>query len=667
VVTQVGFDISPHKYHPLQPSATRYYDRAVEMTSARSASPLGATVNGAGRPAPPQRVALVNMPFAAAQRPSIQCGLLKASLVREGHAVDVHYLNLELAVELGADVYARLADIRSDHLLGEWLFSVAAFGPRSDEEEYRRSFPSLAETCETIRYSFEDLCRLRNETLPAIVDRWAAATDWAAYDAVGFTSTFEQNVAALALARRLKERYPDVVTVFGGANYDGEMGPEYVRAFPWIDYAVVGEGDTALPAIVACLGRGDSAAGLPGVVARVGESVVKDGSAPLVRDLDGLPDPDYDEFFGALMKLGRENVLGDALPLLLFESARGCWWGEKHHCTFCGLNALGMAYRSKSPERVHAELRRQSARYQIVNFEAVDNIIDMRYLDELCKPLIDERYDYRLFYEVKSNLKRAQLRTLSQAGVGIIQPGIESLSTHILKLMRKGATMLQNVRVLKWGHYYGIKVAWNLLSGFPGETVEDYEEQERLIPKLWHLPPPVGGGPIWMERFSPYFTDSAFPVESLEPWSAYRFVYPQESVDLHKIAYFFDYTMGDVVPDEQLVGVRRAMNEWRDSWKQPSPPVLAYQRAPDWIQIVDRRRPDAPKAHAFQGVAAAVYDVCSDTDHSASRVLALLREDGIDAGAEDVEEALATFCDLDLMIGEDGSYLSLALPVNGNW
>ena len=31
--------------------------------------------------------------------------------------------------------------------------------------------------------------------------------------------------------------------VFGGANYDGEMGMEYFRAFPFIDYVVVGEGE----------------------------------------------------------------------------------------------------------------------------------------------------------------------------------------------------------------------------------------------------------------------------------------------------------------------------------------------------------------------------------------------------------------------------------------
>jgi ribosomal peptide maturation radical SAM protein 1 len=611
----------------------------------------------------PQQVALVNMPFAAAERPSIQCGLLKAGLVRAGHRVDVHYLNLELAVELGQALYRALADLRSDHLLGEWLFSVAAFGPRGDEEAYRRAHPSLAQTCEQLGRSFEDLCRLRDETLPAAVERWASAIRWDTYDVVGFTSTFEQNVASLALARRIKQRHPAVVIVFGGANYDGEMGPEYVRAFPWIDYGVVGEGDEALPALVARVARGERAVGLPGVAARVngGEVVVK-SHAPLVRDLDALPDPDYDEFFAALMRLGRERVLGEAVPLLLFESARGCWWGQKHHCTFCGLNALGMTYRSKSPERVHSELRRMSGRYQIVNFEAVDNILDMRYLDEICRPLIEEHVDYQLFYEVKANLKRPQLRTLARAGVGVIQPGIESLSTHVLRLMRKGTSMLQNVRVLKWAHYYGIKVSWNLLTGFPGEMREDYEEQARLIPLLAHLPPPAGGGPIWLERFSPYFTDASFPVEDVAPWEAYRFVYPEDSLDLRKIAYFFNYSMGDTVPPECIEDVMAAIGDWQERWKGPHRPMLVYQRAPDWIQVVDRRAPDAPKVYAFQGLEAAAYEACGDTDHTAARVAA-----DVGGDAEAVERALERFCELGLMVGEDSSYLSLALPVNGNW
>ena len=554
---------------------------------------------------PRQRVALVNMPFAGANRPSIQCGLLKAGLVREGHQVDVHYLNLELAAEIGEVSYRKLSELRWDHLLGEWLFSTAAFGPREDEEEYREAHPSMQETLKQLEVDFDELRRMRNEQFPQLIARWAGAIDWGAYGIVGFTSSFEQNVSSLALARQIKKKWPEVVIVFGGANFDGEMGPEYVRAFPWIDYAVVGEGDQALPALVDRIGRGESPLGVAGVAGRV-DGAIKNGSAPIIRDLDALPDPDYDDFFTALMRLGRQEVLGESQPLLLFESARGCWWGAKHHCTFCGLNTLGMAYRSKSPERLHAELRRQSARYQIANFEAVDNILDMRYLEALCRPLIEDRVDYSIFYEVKANLKREQLYTLSRAGISILQPGIESLSTHVLKLMRKGTTMLQNVRLMKWAHYYGIKVAWNLLTGFPGETLEDYEAQAELIPKLVHLPPPTGGGSIWMERFSPYFTEDSFPVSDVEPWKAYSSSIPgagrsEDRLLLTCWSLPLRRATGQSLPHSQAARVRTSSTRHGDRLA-PDP---AAPQSPRWKGGVEARDLGGPRCRARPPFAAA--------------------------------------------------------------
>ena len=163
-----------------------------------------------------------------------------------------------------------------------------------------------------------------------------------------------------------------------------------------------------------------------------------------------------------------------------------------------------------------------------------------------------------------------------------------------------------------------------------------------------------------MERFSPYFTEDSFPVSDVEPWKAYSYVYPPE-LDVRKIAYFFTYTMGDVVPEKSLDGVHQAMGLWQKRWDSPKRPVLVYQRAPDWIQIVDQRDAEETKAHAFQGLEAAAYELCGDTS-TAPRVAGKL-----DASVEDVETALRTFCDLGLMIEEDGRYLSLALPVNANW
>lgn len=636
------------------------------------AQPLGLTVavadTDAQPPVPSARIALVNMPFALADRPSIQCGLLKAALARAGHQVDVYYLNLELAAELGAERYEKVAALRSDQFLGEWLFSVAAFGPRSDEADYRAACPGVDHTCDELGLSFDDLCRLRNVTLPALIERWATETDWSGYAAVGFTSTFEQNTPAFALARAIKARHSQVVTMFGGANFDGDMGPEYARAFPWIDYVVVGEGDEALPALVERIVRGVPGVGIAGVVGRLDGAVVEGGQAPAVRALDRLPDPDYDDYFATLFRLGHEKVVGEHRPLLLFESARGCWWGQKHHCTFCGLNANGMAFRSKPPQRVRDELRRLARRYQIVNFEAVDNIIDMRYLDELCRPLSEEHYDYQIFYEVKANLTRAQLRTMARAGINSIQPGIESLNTHILTLMRKGTTMLRNLRLLKWAYYYGMRVGWNLLTGFPGEHRADYEAQERLLPLLWHLPPPKGCGPIWLERFSPYYADPSFPVRNVEPRLAYRFIYPEGQIDLRKIAYFFDYEMDDVLPVETYEPLSALVDEWQARWKEPSRPLLVYQRAPDWLQVIDRRDPAAARAHALNGIEAAAYEYCGDTDHSPDRVAAHLRTThGATLDAAAVEAMLRRFCELGLMAEDEGHFLSLALPVNAHW
>ena len=68
----------------------------------------------------------------------------------------------------------------------------------------------------------------------------------------------------------------------------------------------------------------------------------------------------------------------------------------------------------------------------------------------------------------------AQLKLMRKGGLFSIQPGVESLSTHILKLMRKHTTGMRNLELIKWSTYYGINNLYNILLRFPGETAEDY-------------------------------------------------------------------------------------------------------------------------------------------------------------------------------------------------
>ncbi|MFC4495660.1 RiPP maturation radical SAM C-methyltransferase [Streptomyces ovatisporus] len=612
-------------------------------------------------PARRLRVALVNMPWARADTPSIQCGLL-ASVVREaGHDCAVHYLNVELAAVVGPATYTGIAEAGGErlHQFGEWLFSYAAHGDVRPEEDYHAEFPEVENIWrDATGGGREEISALRREVLPQWLARCAEEVDWASYDVVGFSSTFLQNTASLAMGRILKERFPELTVVYGGANFDGEMGEEYLRGLPWIDHVVTGEGDIAFPTLLHRIAAGDTT-GVPGVRSRGVTGPT--GESPRTQDLDDLPVPDYADYFASLRRHGEPAVLGDAQVKLLVEFSRGCWWGQKHHCTFCGLNALGMGFRPKSGARAMEELESLLSEHPVAHVEAVDNILDMKHLTTLCADLATRHWDVSIFYEVKANLTRAQLGVLERAGIDRIQPGIESLSSHVLDLMRKGSTKLINIRLLKWAQYYGITVDWNILSGFPGETDADYEEQARLMPLLHHLRPPACGGVIWLERFSPYFTDSSLGLSNVRPRSCYGYIYP-DTLDHSKIAYYFDYDAADVASQGARDGLYSAVGDWRAKWREKHP-TLVYRRLPTRLEVVDRRT-DQEQRTVIEGWRAEAYEACSDTAHSAKRLHQDLLDSGVDAALDGVTSFLDECCGSGLMVSEDGKYLALALPDN---
>ena len=290
------------------------------------------------------------------------------------------------------------------------------------------------------------------------------------------------------------------------------MGAEVIRQFPFVDAVVSGEGDLVFADLVERILAGDASIEMPGVYTRGGRSFVSPGDryawAPMVRDMDALPVPDYDEFFEQweLAHLDeRERTT------IQFETSRGCWWGERHHCTFCGLNGATMTYRSKSSQRALDELVALTDRYPGHPVSVVDNILDHRYFKDFMPALAARRLDLELFYEVKANLKKAQVRLLRDAGVRVIQPGIESFSTRVLDIMRKGERGLHNIQLLKWCKELGVTPVWNLLWGFPGEPPEEYRAMADLLPLLTHLAPPIFGHAHPARSLQPEFRSGRSP------------------------------------------------------------------------------------------------------------------------------------------------------------
>ena len=455
----------------------------------------------------------------------------------------IEYASLEFARRVGFDAYLGTYYADPPLLLGDRAFARALFGDQAPSiEEYwcRVALPFTEGLMPTLQG--RSLCEPRLQALRAaeeeavsFVEDVAASPAVAAADVIGLSSTFGQHVAALAIARRVKALYPEKTIILGGANCEGPMGRQTLRSFPFVDYVSSGPADVSFPAFVKQLapGRSPSVAGILGR----GEAAAESGGHHALEpaSLDDLPYPDYSDFFAAYERLPGERRRIYSIPV---EGARGCWWGAKHHCIFCGINGEQMPFRRKSARRFHAEINHLVRRYGARRIWATDNILEMSFLDDLM-PLLEEERDYEeMFFEVKASLRKPQLAALARAGITRLQPGIESLDTSVLRLMKKGTTTLQNLQLLKWAEELGIALQWNIICGFPGEEPQAYRRMYEVMKLIPHLPPPKACSQITIDRFSPIFNDPAAFNVQVEPAKAYRFVYPLPAVALKELAYF---------------------------------------------------------------------------------------------------------------------------------
>ena len=545
------------------------------------------------------KIALIHMPFGPIRWPSIGLSLLSAAAQALDVECDVRYFALDCAKKIGVESYQRIAENEphSRLQLGEWLFSSSLNGFDSDRKQAflahaknlkRDVGPSVSPWDDQL----VELAATLHDQADDFVERCYREIEWEDYDLIGFSSTFQQNVASLALAQKIKSRHPESVIAFGGSNWEGPMGHELLSKFTFVDWSLSGEGDIAFPEALKRLRDGQSLAGIPGVFYRDGDQLVPDctdkWSSP-VRNMNELPQPDFKEYFEQVNLIGFSPTELD--PVLIFETSRGCWWGQKHHCTFCGLNKESMFYRRKKPELAVDQLCELVDDYGIAKIQTVDDIIDMSYFKTFLPQLIERERDLELFYETKANLTRDQLATLRKAGVIYFQPGIESISDTTLDKMDKGVSAIQNIRLLKWSRELGLKPIWNILWGFPEDDSAHYEQLPEVFSLLTHLSPPDSAGPISIHRFSPLYEQQP---DVYQPVESYQHIYPSQedrAVDAHNVAYLFDPLEPNAIDPADHAAIVQSIRDWKRAYARSD--LLLIQR--DGQGLIIDTRPIATK------------------------------------------------------------------------
>ena len=614
------------------------------------------------------RIALINMPCASVHLPSLALTQLKSVLDAElaGRAeVEIFYVNLDFAHFLGTHAYDLLSgSMDSDATgLGDWFFRQAAFPelPDNSDSYLLRHFSKSPELLESLRSTVLVKRPALGAWLDELIDRYGLDR----YPMVGFTSMFSQNVAALAMARKLKQRDRHLVTLVGGPNCESPMGQVIAKNSRFIDYVFSGPALKTLPRLVRHLmdGEKDRCDTIHGVFSRLKLALQPPGAPGEIGeelDIDEDVPLDYENFFAAY----EEKKLPDAKPpKILFETSRGCWWGERAHCTFCGLNGVTMGYRAMRPDKALRQLENLFERYgsRVSSFNAVDNILPKEYFTEVL-PHLQPPPGATIFYEIKANVKENDVRLLASSGIRMVQPGIEALDTATLKLMRKGTTSFQNIKLLKYCLIYDVEPAWNMLIGFPGEGEEVYEKYYADMPKLVHLPPPDGVNPVRFDRFSPYYMQSKDYGLELKPFDFYGMIYPFDDRDLRDLAYYFTddnhRAPYAIHAAKWLNKLRQRFDEWSRLWtdrEREHKPELTFIEREGKRRVYDSRSGVASE-HRISDRGLRVLESL-EIQTKLSQLAKKLRN----VPEPELEREVESLCDLGLIFRDEDVYMSLVV------
>ena len=615
-------------------------------------------------------VLLVAMPFTLIRWPSLPLGLLKSILKEGGLNCRVMYGNLLFADAVGLDAFLFAENGWARTFLCDWLFQRrlfpdAAFSAEKFTDTHLNGKNFTASERSRATDILEELRRRSEVFLDDLVDAILSRRP----RIVGCSLTVVQLFSSLLLFKEIKRRDPRIMTLAGGPACEGAPGIALHRYFPQMDFLFSGDADKSITSVCKALFAHGTALKIhvapPGLITPNHRNTQYPALPPRIRfdNLDQNPLPDHGDFFDTLART--QTVKKRLHPAVPFEGSRGCWWGERSLCHFCGDCGMYPKYRTKSGDRVLHELIRSNERYGATRFVATDNVVNPAFFKTFFPKLSVQKRDWRLFFEIRSSIKKREVQALRDAGVTYVQAGVENLHTQSLRAMNKGVESWQNIQCLKWCRQYGISISWFIITRFPGEDDGWNSEQAELIPLLSHFQPPRSVGIIRPDRHSPYFTKRIFKKTDIEPKPKYLCFFENTESARDFVFHLHDRGLTGLLSDplENLVrpgqkAVMRAVAHWWHAFKSDVPAVLLMEQKDDRIWVTDTRNMATQKRYFLTHAEAQILRLADKAPKKADLYRLACRE-GIDR--DRMEPAIQELMARHFLIERDGRFISLVL------
>ncbi|MBI4795281.1 MAG: B12-binding domain-containing radical SAM protein [Deltaproteobacteria bacterium] len=287
-------------------------------------------------------------------------------------------------------------------------------------------------------------------------------------------------------------RQQGVPVVMGGAH------PSFVvqESLEHADYVICGEGDEALPELVAALNAGGDLAAVQNLAFMEGETLRQNPWRPLVENLDDLPIPNYEVVHGWNARRGRRYTA--------IATSRGC----PFNCRFCAVIKLfGRKYRYNSVDRVLAEIRQNAVKAHHVFFCDDNFTADRERIKELCQRILQEKLKFEWSAQVRVEAAKDEelMELMARAGCYCVFVGLESINPATLKLYNKSQTVEGIKDCVINFHRHGIRVHGMFVFGSEEDHYQVIRDTVKFSRDLdldslqYLILTPIPGTPVYQE------------------------------------------------------------------------------------------------------------------------------------------------------------------------
>ena len=287
------------------------------------------------------------------------------------------------------------------------------------------------------------------------------------FDFIGISISYRQQIiAGLTFAYLLKKHTNAHINL--GGNYFSRLTdyiPNYIDFFEkFFDSVSYGEGENSIIELAKYIDGEIDISEVPQLIYKEKKNG-KIKKTPMGKTvvLSKIQAPDYSDF-----DFDKYLLPERVLPI---QVQRGCYWNK---CAFCE-SAFEKTPSVKTVQQLINEMKQYNEKYKVSTFMIIDETITPEYLDKFSDAIISEnlKFKFMMSLRLEKKVTRDLLSKMYKAGFRSFWFGFETASERVLKLINKGVTVEESIKVMKDSNEIGFLNNVYCLVNFPTATYQD--------------------------------------------------------------------------------------------------------------------------------------------------------------------------------------------------